>query len=100
LIFFKHRNTRSAQAVSDVGCSLLAMSGQLLLFCAVSHFMHPALIGTIGTTVKGAIGFHTVTNNFAATMGASRRHRLNSALKTVKYMNRAVLMHFEALIIA
>jgi hypothetical protein len=78
---------------------LSTMSGHLLSFGSISHFVNAALIGAMSATIKSAVRFHAMTYNLAATVRARRRHGMNGTLKTIEHVDFTALVNLKALIV-
>jgi hypothetical protein len=61
--------------------------------------MDAAFIGTMGTTVKITMCFHTVTDYAAATMRTDRCQRMNGTFKTIEHMDLTILVNLKTFII-
>src|SRR5215216_3505535 len=61
--------------------------------------MNPVLLRTVGTTVENAVGFHPMTDNTAATVGAGGRQSVDCALETIKYMGCVADTDFKAFVV-
>ena len=57
------------------------------------------MVRAIGATIKAAMSFNAMADDFAAAMLAFRRQRVNRAFKTVKIVRDAILDDLERLIV-
>jgi hypothetical protein len=60
---------------------------------------HTFVVGATRAAIKIAVGFHTVTDNFAAAVFALGRQGVNGAFKAVEKMRCAILDDFQRLIV-
>ena len=65
----------------------------------VTNSGYSAVPSAMGTTKNLAVGFHSMSDDPAAAVGANRRQRVNGTLEAVEDVHAAVKVNLERLVV-